>query len=70
MVALARDGVAPITLQGTGVALWEMLADPHTTIELVSEMADRFGVEPGVIGDDLEQALGQLVAAGLIEVAP
>lgn len=70
MVALARDGVAPITLQGTGVALWGMLAHPHSTTELISEMADRFGVEPGVVGDDLEQALGQLITAGLIEVAP
>lgn len=70
VVALARDGVAPITLQGTGVALWEMLADPHTSAELISEMADRFGVETSVIGDDLNDALGQLVGAGLIEIAP
>ena len=68
-MALARDGKHPITLQGTGVALWEMLEAPHTTAELISEMADRFGVEGSVVGADLEQALGHLVAEGLIEVA-
>ena len=69
VVALARDRDRPMTLQGTGVALWELLAVPHTTTELISEMADRFGVEDTVVGADLEQALGRLVAAGLVEVA-
>ncbi len=70
MVALPRDGEFPITLQGTGVVLWEMLAVPHTAAELISEMAARFGVETSVVGDDLEAALGRFAAAGLIEVAP
>ena len=59
----------PLTLAGTGAALWDLLEAPASTDELVVALADRYGVEPATVEVDLVPALAELEMLGVIETA-
>jgi hypothetical protein len=67
VVLLAPVGREPLTLAGTGPALWAELAEPRTPMELRDRLADVFAADPAVVAADLEPALAELARVGAIE---
>lgn len=66
-VVLMPPGAAePLTLVGTGAALWDLLEAPSSTDALVAALADRFGADPGTVEADLLPVLDQLAELGAI----
>lgn len=60
----------PLTLAGTGADLWDLLAQPTSTDDLVAALATRYGAEPSVVAVDVVPVLAELEAIGAIEKAP
>lgn len=60
----------PLTLAGTGAALWDLLEEPASTDELVVALADGYGVELATVEVDLVPALAKLETLGAIEAEP
>jgi hypothetical protein len=67
-VVLGVPGREPLTLEGTGRALWDALADPVTPAELAAELANGFAADPDVVAADIAPVLDELARAGAIEV--
>ena len=67
VVVLGRHGEVPVTLAGTGVAVWEALARPCRLDELVARLAERFAVDPETIRADVAPAVDHLVSVGILE---
>jgi hypothetical protein len=65
--AAARE---PVTLAGTGPAVWELLATPASVAELADELAGRYATDAATIEADLEPLLDHLAALGVIEPTP
>ena len=57
----------PLTLAGTGAGLWDLLAEPTSTDDLVDALAARYGAEPSTVEVDLVPVLAELEAIGAIE---
>ncbi|MGZ4688204.1 MAG: PqqD family protein [Acidimicrobiia bacterium] len=57
----------PQTLTGSGPALWHALARPITASELVAELAETFGVDPGVVEADIAPVLSKLSRIGALD---
>jgi len=57
----------PVTLAGTGCALWELLEGSASTAELIAALAIRFDAEPAAVASDLEPVLDELQQLGAIE---
>jgi hypothetical protein len=70
VVVLAPGAEDPVTIAGSGAAVWELLARPRTTEELVHELSARFSTDPATLAEDLSGLLGQLAAAGALEEVP
>jgi hypothetical protein len=68
VVVLGTRRADPLTLAGTGVAVWEALAQPLRVHELVDRLAARFGAPTSVVADDLAPVLDGLLADGVLEV--
>ncbi len=60
----------PLTLAGTGAGLWDLLAEPISTDDLVDALAARYGAAPSTVAGDLGPVLAELAASGAIERAP
>jgi len=60
----------PLTLAGTGVDLWDLLAQPTSTDDLVAALAARYGAEPSVVEVDVMPVLSALESIGAIEGVP
>ena len=54
-------------LSPSGAAVWELLAEPTTTPEVVAELAELFDASPDTIARDVDALLELLVRRGLIE---
>lgn len=63
----ARGGDGVHSLTGAGTEIWRLLASPVTLDELLVALAERFGVEPTHIGDDVSRILDELVRARLVD---
>ena len=57
----------PMTLAGTGAGLWDILAVPTSTDDLVGALAARHGAAPAVVKADLAPVLAELATLGVIE---
>lgn len=67
-VVLLGPGMSdPITIAGPGPQLWELLRAARTEDEIVTELADVFSTDPGVVRRDVGPILRELVSIGLIE---
>jgi hypothetical protein len=64
----ASDGEL-VSLIGTGVALWDLLAEPMELSEIASVMSGGYGVDAEVVESDLRPVLDELVQRQLLEVA-
>jgi hypothetical protein len=69
-VVLGVPGGEPITLTGTGRALWDALAEPVTPAELAAGLADAFAADPEVVAADIAPVLAELGRVGALEELP
>lgn len=68
VVVLAGEG-DPVTLTGTGRALWEALATPIGVDELAATLAAAHGAPLEQVRPDVEAAVARLEALGAVEAA-
>ena len=57
-------------MTGSGRAVWDLLARPRTTEELVSALSERFAADPATIRTDVVALVARLAAAGALEELP
>ena len=50
--------------------LWDLLAEPTSTDDLVAALAARYGAAPSTVAADLGPVLAELEAIGAIEAVP
>src|SRR5262249_30267347 len=67
IVLAAGEAAEPITVAGTGPAVWELLADRCTLADLAGRLGARCAVTPETVERDVAPLLEQLVAAGAVE---
>jgi hypothetical protein len=58
-----------VSLTGTGVTLWELLAEPVELAELSAILSQAYATRPDVIATDIQPVLDELVRRGLIEAS-
>jgi hypothetical protein len=68
VVVLGAASYEPVTLAGTGVAIWDVLARPRRRFELVELLATRFAADADEVARDVAPVLDALVAEGALEV--
>jgi coenzyme PQQ synthesis protein D (PqqD) len=56
-----------LSTNDSGTLLWQALGDGATRDELAALLVDRFGLDPGAAGADVETFLAQLDEQGLLE---
>jgi hypothetical protein len=67
IVLLPPRGEEPLTLSGTGAAVWDALASPSTESELVQHLGERFAVGSDRVRADVAPLLRQLTELGAVE---
>jgi coenzyme PQQ synthesis protein D (PqqD) len=67
VVLLPAGADETYTMGGTGIALWELLAEWRTADDIVAVLADVFGADPEVVRADVTPILDALTARGAIE---
>lgn len=68
VVVLGPASYEPVTLAGTGVAIWDALARPRRRVELVELLATRFAADAEDVARDIAPVLDALVADGALEL--
>jgi hypothetical protein len=69
LVLLPPHRPDPVTVAGSAVAVWELLAEPITRADLAGRVAERFGADPAAVLVDLGPLLAQLLDLDAIERA-
>lgn len=69
VVILGERSPEPITLDGSGVALWNALAAPESIAGLVASLAASFGTDDERVALDVLPLIEQLLDLGVLEVA-
>lgn len=57
-------------LGGSGLALWDELAEPRTLAELVERMLERYEGDSTEVADDVRAAIRSLLADGVVVLVP
>jgi hypothetical protein len=68
VVVLGTGRPDPLTLAGTGVAIWDALDRPHSRRDLVERLAAEFGADAALVAADLEPVVDDLIDGGVLEV--
>lgn len=68
VVVLGTAAHEPVTLAGTGVAIWDALARPCRRVELVEVLASHFAAHRDEVARDVAPVLDELLAGGVLEV--
>jgi hypothetical protein len=55
-----------VSLTGTGVVLWDLLAEPTDADELCRTLASVYGADPRIVATDIAPVLEDLTARRLI----
>jgi hypothetical protein len=66
VLVVPAGGSEPVTLAGTGPAVWALLATPVMVSELSRVLARDYGEDPSVIEADLVPVLEKLAALGVV----
>jgi hypothetical protein len=69
-VVLAAPGHEPLTLTGTGRALWDALAQPIDPGVLATDLAASFRADPAVVAADLAPVLDELARVRAVKEVP
>jgi len=60
----------PVTLPGTGAAVWDLLEEPATLAELVAILADAYDdADPAAVDHDVRALLAELERLGAVAAA-
>lgn len=70
VVLLAHGSAEPLSLTGSGRALWELLADPVDEAELCRRLADQHGTDAAAIAPDVQRTLDDLARRGAVTPLP
>lgn len=57
----------PVTLTGTGLDLWDLLAVPTSSADLARVLAARYGADPADVEADVVPVLDELAGCGALE---
>ena len=66
VAVLGPDAPGPVTLTGSGPALWSALEHPASLGELAARLAGAHGVEAARVAADIRPALDELIRAGAV----
>jgi hypothetical protein len=66
VVLPTRGTVEPVELRGPAAGIWELLAEPMTTAELVSMLAATYGIGEEQVAGDVGSALEVLGELGAL----
>ncbi|MFA5885699.1 MAG: PqqD family protein [Acidimicrobiia bacterium] len=69
VVLLPVGADEPVSLPGTGAAVWDLLAEPSTLPELVDALVDVYGGDPSTIERDVAALLERLRGITAIDAA-
>jgi hypothetical protein len=67
VLLLPAGATEPVTLVGSGPAVWELLAEPASVAELAQDLAARYATDTGTVEGDLVSLLDRLRELGVIE---
>jgi len=67
VVLLPAGADEPVTLPGTGAAVWDLLAEPVTLPDLVGTLTQVYGGDAATIERDVTGLLARLDALGAVE---
>jgi len=67
VLVLPAGADEPVTLAGTGPALWELLADPCTVPQLAAVLSEGYDAEPATVEADVRPVVDELVRLGALE---
>ncbi len=70
VIVFGADGGEPLTLAGTGPAVWALLEGPITLAALSEQLAERFNTSIETVKDDVSSLLRHLEEAGAIDSHP
>ena len=56
----------PMTLPGTGAAVWDLLEEPASLAELVAALAEAYEEDPAVVEHDVRALLDELESLGAV----
>jgi hypothetical protein len=65
-VLLCPEGAAPLSLRGTGIALWETLDPPRSVREIAALLSREFGAAEESVRSDVELTITRLAEAGAL----
>jgi len=68
-VLLAPEAATPLVVTGSGAALWDVLGQPLPADAVATTLAQRHGVSVDDVRDDVERAMSELAAHGLLQDA-
>lgn len=66
VVVLPASGGDPVALRGPAATIWELLAHPRSTSDLVATLADMYGVRAEQVANDVGGALDVLLELGAL----
>jgi hypothetical protein len=69
VVVLPAGAEEPVTLGGTGVAVWELLDTWRSVQALTELLAPRYGADPAVVAADVRALVHALDLLGALETA-
>ena len=58
----------PLTIAGTGVAIWDLLERPLRSCDLIERLAEEFGADPALVAHDVMPVVDELIGRGVLEV--
>ena len=68
VVVLGEGRPEPLTLAGTGVAIWDALDRPQRRRDLVDRLAAEFGADRALVAADVAPVVDDLLRGGVLEV--
>ncbi len=69
LVLLPAGQADPVTVAGSAVAVWELLAEPTTRRNMAEVLSRRYSTDVAAVDADLEPLLARLFELGAIEPA-
>ena len=70
LVLMPPGADEPVTVAGSGSAVWNLLDRPRDLEELVSDLVERFDADPTTVRADLGPLLDHLVTLGALDDLP
>lgn len=65
-LALSKVDGVPLEVQGPGADVWDLLDRPQAFDQIVDSLAERYGVTPSAIAEDVSQLLVGLERSGFV----